>query len=164
MLSRSVKRGLLEGFRVDEGSTEALLVSQLLFAYNTILIYDALAENLLHISVVLLCSKVVLGLKVNLSKSEVELVAEVGNVEGLVELLCCKVGSKPMTYLAMLLGSPYKATAICNFALEKMEKRFAEWEKTSLSKGVHLTLLKSMLSSLPSYFLSLFTIPTHVAI
>ena len=32
-----------------------------------------------------------------------------------------------------------------------------------LSKGGRLTLLKSMLSSLPTSFLSLFTIPTHVA-
>ena len=32
-----------------------------------------------------------------------------------------------------------------------------------LSKGGRLTFLKSTLSSLPTYFLSLFTIPTHVA-
>ena len=32
-----------------------------------------------------------------------------------------------------------------------------------LSKGGRLTLLKSTLFSLPTYFLSLFTIPTHVA-
>ena len=31
------------------------------------------------------------------------------------------------------------------------------------SKGGRLTLLKSTLSSLPTYYLSLFTIPTHVA-
>ena len=32
-----------------------------------------------------------------------------------------------------------------------------------LSKGGRLMLLKSTLSSLPTYYLSLFTIPTHVA-
>ena len=32
-----------------------------------------------------------------------------------------------------------------------------------LSKGGRLTLLKGTLSSLPTYFLLLFTIPTHVA-
>ena len=32
-----------------------------------------------------------------------------------------------------------------------------------MSKGGRLTFLKSILSSLPTYFLSLFTIPTHVA-
>ena len=37
------------------------------------------------------------------------------------------------------------------------------WKKLYLSKGGRLTFLKSTLSSLPTYFLSLFTIPTHVA-
>ena len=32
-----------------------------------------------------------------------------------------------------------------------------------LSKGGRMTLLKSTLSSLPTYYLSLFTIPSHVA-
>ena len=38
-----------------------------------------------------------------------------------------------------------------------------EWKKLYFSKGGKLTLLKSTLSSLPTYYLSLFTIPTHVA-
>ena len=41
--------------------------------------------------------------------------------------------------------------------------RLAGWKKLYLSKGGRLMLLKSTLSSLPTYFLSLFTIPTHVA-
>ena len=38
-----------------------------------------------------------------------------------------------------------------------------EWKKLYLSKGGRLTLLKSTLSSLPTYYLSLFTILLHVA-
>ena len=41
--------------------------------------------------------------------------------------------------------------------------RLAGWKKLYLSKDGRLTLLKSTLSSLPTYYLSLFTIPTHVA-
>ena len=36
-------------------------------------------------------------------------------------------------------------------------------EEVVFSKGGRLTLLKSTLSSLPTYYLSLFTIPSHVA-
>ena len=43
-----------------------------------------------------------------------------------------------------------------------MEKWLAEWKRLYLSKGGRLTLLKSTLSSLPTYFLSLFTIPQAV--
>ena len=44
-----------------------------------------------------------------------------------------------------------------------MERKLAGWKKLYLSKDGRLTLLKSTLCSLPTYFLSLFTILTHVA-
>ena len=47
--------------------------------------------------------------------------------------------------------------------MEKIEWKLAGWKKLYLLKGGRLTLLKSTLSSLTTYFLSLFTIPTHVA-
>ena len=47
--------------------------------------------------------------------------------------------------------------------LEKIEKKLSGWKRFCLSKGGRLTLLKSTLSSLPTYFLSLFTIPKAVA-
>jgi hypothetical protein len=47
--------------------------------------------------------------------------------------------------------------------LEIMERRLAGWKKMYLSKGGRLTLIKSTLSNLPTYFLSLFPIPVSVA-
>ena len=52
--------------------------------------------------------------------------------------------------------------SVWNPILEKMERKLAGWQNLYLSKGVWLTLLKSTLSSLPTYFLSLFTIPVSV--
>jgi hypothetical protein len=43
--------------------------------------------------------------------------------------------------------------------VEKMEKRLASWKKIFLSQGGCLILIKSKLSSLPTYFLSLFPLP-----
>ena len=39
----------------------------------------------------------------------------------------------------------------------------SSWKRLYLSKGGRLTLLKSILSSFPTYYLSLFTIPVVVA-
>ena len=50
-----------------------------------------------------------------------------------------------------------------NPILEKMEKKLSSWKRLYLSKAGRLTLLKITLSSLPTYFLSLFTIPVVVA-
>ncbi|KAL4595448.1 hypothetical protein ACB092_12G092200 [Castanea dentata] len=68
-----------------------------------------------------------------------------------------------MRYLGMPLGAHYKNSSIWNSIIEKMEKRLAGWKRLYLSKGGRLTLLKSTLSSLPTYFLSLFTIPQAMA-
>ena len=44
-----------------------------------------------------------------------------------------------------------------------MEKKLSRWKHLYLSKDGRLMLFKSTLSSLPTYFLSLFTIPKSVA-
>ena len=75
---------------------------------------------------------------------------------------CC-IGSLSMSYLGMLLGANFKSKAIWNSILEKMEHKLAGWKSLYLSRGGRLTLLKSTLSSLPTYYLSLFTIPISVA-
>ena len=47
--------------------------------------------------------------------------------------------------------------------MERMEKRLVGWKKLYLSKEGRLTLIKSTLSSLPSYYLSLFPLPMEIA-
>ena len=68
-----------------------------------------------------------------------------------------------MIYLGMPLGSWHKTTSIWNLILERMEKKLLGWKRLYLSKGGRLTFLKSTLSSLPTYYLSLFTILKAVA-
>ena len=103
------------------------------------------------------------SLKVNVLKSEMVAIGEVNNVHALAEILDCRIGTLPMTYLGMPLGASHKSPTIWSPILEKIERILARWKKLYLSKGRRLTLLKSTLSSLPTYYLSLFTIPSHVA-
>ena len=98
-----------------------------------------------------------------MGKSEIVPVGEVGNISDLAGILRCRVGSLPMKYLGMPLGTSFKTASIWNPILEKIEKKLSGWKRLYLSKGGRLTLLKSTLSSLPTYYLSLFTIPVVVA-
>ena len=101
-------------------------------------------------------------MKVNVGKSEIVPVGEVNNLDALANILQYRVGSLSMKYLGMPLGTSFKTASIWNPILEKMEKKLSGWKCLYLSKGDRLMLLKSTLSNLPTYFLSLFTIPKVV--
>uniref|UniRef100_A0A2N9EU99 ubiquitinyl hydrolase 1 n=1 Tax=Fagus sylvatica TaxID=28930 RepID=A0A2N9EU99_FAGSY len=105
----------------------------------------------------------VTGLRVNLRKSEMVPVGDVPNLRALADIMGCRIGSLPMSYLGMPLGANFKSKTVWNSILEKMECKLAGWKSLYLSKGGRLMLLKSTLSSLPTYYLSLFTIPVSVA-
>ena len=68
-----------------------------------------------------------------------------------------------MKYLGLPLGAKFKDKTIWNPILEKIELRLAGWKRLYLSKGGRVTLIKSTLFNLPTYFLSLFPIPTSAA-
>ena len=148
---------------MNETKTKEVCISHLLYANDTMLMCDANPKQLMYIRLVLSCFEAATGLKVNLAKSEMVPIGEVGNLLVLVDILCCWIGKFPMNYLGMPLGSNFKALSIWNPIIEKIERRLAEWKRLHLSKGGRLTLLKSTLSSLPTYFLSLFTILVSVA-
>jgi len=66
----------------------------------------------------------------------------------------CKDGNNKSNVQGWLVGR--------NF-IEKVERRLASWKKLYLSKGGRVTLIHTTLSSIPSYYLSLFPIPVSVA-
>ena len=168
VLSRILKKtencGLLRGFHVGPSNSIGVRISHLLFANDTILFCDASRDQLLSIRLALTCFQAFTGLKVNARKSEIVPVGEDGNLDALATILRCRVGSLPMKYLGMPLGTPYKIASMWNPILERMEKKLSGWKRLYLSKGGRLTLVKSTLSNLPMYYLSLFVIPVAVAV
>ena len=103
-------------------------------------------------------------LKVNLDKSELFLVGIVENVEELASELGCKVGRLPSTYLGRPLGAPFKSVAIWDGVDGRFRKRLAMWKRQYISKGGRITLIKSMLSNLPIYLMSILQLPRGVRI
>jgi hypothetical protein len=98
-----------------------------------------------------------------LGKSELVPIGDVPLVEELVDILGCKTSTLPMKYLGLPLGENFKSLAIWNPIVEKMECGLEGWKRFYLSSGGRLTLIKSTLSNLPTYFLSFFPIPATVA-
>ena len=126
VFSRMVKRmegvGLLSGFRADGRRGRGESVSHLLFADDTILFCDAEVEQVLHVRLLLLCFQAVTGLEVNVAKSEMVPIGEVNNVHALAEILGCRVGALPMTYLGMPLGASHKSPSIGTLFWKKLNE------------------------------------------
>ena len=54
-----------------------------------------------------ICFETITGLKVNVGKSEIVPVGDVGNLNALAHILCCKVGTLLMRYLGIPLRAHY---------------------------------------------------------
>jgi hypothetical protein len=105
MMSSTVERGLLSGFSVGSRNHEAMFVSHLLFADDTLIFCEPNVEQFRDLRCLFLCFEAVSGLKINLSKSEIVPIGDVGDVMELASILGCGVASLPMKYLGLPLGA-----------------------------------------------------------
>ncbi|XP_041011404.1 uncharacterized protein LOC121255192 [Juglans microcarpa x Juglans regia] len=160
MIESLVEGGLLHGFSVGNGD---LNISHFLFVDDTLIFCGAHLGHIQAFRVLLLCFADVSGLNINLSKSELVLVGDVHDAENFATLLGCKLSSLPMKYRGLPLGASFKSVRIWNDMVKKVERGLASWKRLYLSKGGRMTLIKSTLSNLPTYFLSLFPLPLKVA-
>ena len=94
-----------------------------------------------------------------MGKNSLITVKEVPHIQGLAIILGCKVENLPTTYLGMPLGSKHKALGLWNGILEKAKIKISRWKAHYLSLGGRVTLINSVLDSLPTYVMSLFPIP-----
>jgi len=163
MLNASMLQGLLRGFFVGIRDNEELVVNHLLFADDTLIFCGAQEEHVHNLKCTFLCFEAASGLRINLGKSEIVPIGEVEDVDFLAHIFGCRLGSLLMTYLGLPLGASFKSISIWNGVIEKVERRLASWKKLYLSKGDRVTLIHSTLSSIPTYYLSLFPIPVSVA-
>jgi hypothetical protein len=157
-LSTTMESRQLFGFSVGSRYQEAMIVSHLLFADDTLIFCEPNVEQFRDLRCLLQCFEAVLGLKINLSMFETVPIGVVGDVEDLASILGCSVASLPIKYLGLPLGAKYKDSNIWTSIIERMENRLTGWKRLYLSKGGRLTLINSTLSNLLTYFLYLFPI------
>ena len=98
LLSRARNGNFIFGFRVGERGSEGLFVSHLLFVDDTLIFYDADADQLQYLNWTFMWFEAISGLKVNLNKTEAIPVGEGIPMETLAAVLGCKIGSLPTSY------------------------------------------------------------------
>ena len=104
------------------------------------------------------------GLRINLNKSSLLPMGRVENKENLALELGCKIGSLPAEYLGLPLGAKHKVARVWDGVEERFRKRLVNWKRQYISKGGRLTLIRSTMSNMPTYVMSLFRLPRKVKI
>ncbi|RVW95894.1 LINE-1 reverse transcriptase-like [Vitis vinifera] len=163
LIRRAVEGGFISGCNIWQGSGLVANISHLLFADDTIVFCEAKKEHLTYLSWILCWFETVLGLRINLAKSEIIPVGEVEEILEMAMELGCKVGQLPSGYLGLPFGAPNKASFVWDGVEERMRWKLALWKRQYISKGGRITLNNSTLASMPLYQLSLFCMPKIVA-
>ncbi|XP_026429782.1 uncharacterized protein LOC113326232 [Papaver somniferum] len=158
-MDRASSQGLFSGFSV---SSSSIVVNHLHYADDTIFFLDNKREELHNLFSVLQCFEFIAGLKINNLKTRLIAVGAVHNLPMWAEELGCSVDVLPFMYLGMPLGAKCGSIRIWDPIIEKFDARLSVWRRISLSKGGKLALLKCILSSLPTYYFSLFKAPVSV--
>lgn len=91
----------------------------------------------------------------NWSKSAISPVGVVLEINVMADILGRVVTPLPTSYLGLPLGAKSSSSLIWNKVLEKLGSKLAHWKCNYLSYGGKLILLKSVLASMPNYFLSI---------
>ena len=103
------------------------------------------------------------GLKVNFNKSLLTGV-NVSNywLNEVALVLHCRVGNFPFVYLGLPIGGDPRKLDFWKPIVNSVISRLSSWKSKFISFGGLLILLKSVISSLPVYFLSFFKAPAGI--
>ncbi|XVE60676.1 hypothetical protein DITRI_Ditri05aG0147300 [Diplodiscus trichospermus] len=136
---------------------DALLVSHLQFADDTIIFCKLKKEQIHDVKRVLRYFQVALGLKINFQKSRFFGIGmDQQSVVEWANLINCKVDNLPTYYLGFLIGAKSNSLVAGKPVIEKFQRRFSRWKSTRLSIGGRVVMIKLVLSFVSIYFMFLF--------
>ncbi|XP_078170754.1 uncharacterized protein LOC144565020 [Carex rostrata] len=131
--------------------------------YDTLLFLQADSHMVASLKLHLIAFENLSGMKINYAKSEmVPLNLLVQEGHHLAQIFGCTVSCLPITYLGLPLH--YKKPKLIDWqsVIDKIESRLQGYKGKLLSYGGRLTLLNSVLSAIPIYWLSVFVMPTKI--
>nr|XP_025611773.1 uncharacterized protein LOC112705129 [Arachis hypogaea] len=161
MLGEAVRNGRITLLRVGR---EHIELSHLQFADDTILFCPSETETIVNYKRLLRCFELMSGLSINFDKSNlISVNCEQEWVEHVCGLLECKQAVLPVRYLGIPLGANLRLVKTWKPIIDKVEAKLSLWKAKILNKAGKLVLIKSVLNSLPIYYLSLYKMAKAIA-
>ena len=157
----AVDKELLESVEIGGRLTK---VNMLQFADDTFFLCKASAHSVFVIKAILICFELASGLKVNFQKSSV---GGIGCNNLLIQrfatVLNCATMKTLFKYLGMPVGGNHRRSKFWEEVVERVRRRLGRWKGKFISMSGRLCLIKSVLSTLPLFYMSLYKMPVTVA-
>ncbi|GJV69172.1 RNA-directed DNA polymerase, eukaryota, reverse transcriptase zinc-binding domain protein [Tanacetum coccineum] len=151
--------------RMFKGITlsSSLMLSHMFYADDVIFVGQWCDDNINTLVQVLECFFHASGLHINMNKSKLMgVLVDDEKVKQAASKLGCLILKPPFSYLGSKVGGSMHRIQAWNEVVDRVYARLSKWKMKTLSIGGRLTLLKSVLGSMPIYHMSIFRVPMSV--
>ncbi|GJT81816.1 putative ribonuclease H-like domain-containing protein, partial [Tanacetum coccineum] len=147
--------GIFKGVTLNE----LLTLSHFFFADDAVFVVKWEVSNISAIVNVLNIFHMASGLKINIHKSKLMGVGvSKEEVDFAARYVGCSTFTPPFNYLGITLGNNMAKISSWDDHINKLSTRLSKWKSKLLSIGGRFTLIKSVLSSIPLYHMSIFKV------
>ena len=160
LFNRASDSGYFKGLQTSQGHH----ITHLQYADDTLIFLPNDYTSLLHVKRILRWFEIISGLKVNFYKSSViGINLDIEYTSGLANTIFCRSDSFPFRYLGLPLGANLNRLSTWKPVLSTIRAKLSRWKGKFLSMAGRICLIKSVLNSLPLYYMSVFTMPKGIA-
>jgi len=160
LVRNALKENVLKGVKVGRAETECCMLQ---FVDDTLFMCEESFSNIFTIKTILRVFELASGLKVNFHKSKLAgIKVERNSLELYARTLNCGVMQIPFKYLGMQVGGNPRRRQFWEPVMDKVEARLSAWNGKCLSLAGRVCLVKSVLTSIPLFYLSFFKAPHAV--
>jgi len=143
-----------------EVGKDKVKVNMLQYADDTLFFCEANAKSVFNIKAILQCFELSSGLRVNFGKSRIGgMGMDQVVLQRFATILNCETMAVPIIYLGMLVGGSHKRGDFWNGVIEKVQARLNRWKGRCLTMAERICLIKSVLSSISLFYMSLSKLP-----
>ncbi|XP_058784527.1 uncharacterized protein LOC131659337 [Vicia villosa] len=160
LVKKSVEVGNFKPFMYRENDS----VDILQFADDTIILGEVSCDKIWNMKVILRGFELVSGLRINFSKSNI-IGVNVGEwyMNAALTFLSCNKGVAPFRFLGIMVGDNPRRKKVWLEVVNNINRRLSSWKGRNITMGGRVTLINSVLNSIPIFTLSFFKIPGNIA-
>ena len=160
LVRQAVKVNLYSGLNIGSKEVELCIIQ---FADDTLFLCQDAYSNVFTLKALLRGFEVASGLKINFRKSKLAGInVRESNMDCYTKTLNCSQMEVPFIYLGLEVGGNPRRKKFWEPVLNKLKSRLSVWKGRFLSMAGRLCLIKSVLSAIPLFYLSLFKAPEVV--